>query len=76
MCTVCMERNLAKPQFALFNYVFSSDADKDITVESVKKSLDDMGVNISYKQIEDSFGKWRRTGMLHKVENGFRLGPY
>lgn len=76
MCTVCMERNETKPQFALFNLVFSSDADKDITVESVAKSLEDMGVNISHEQIEASFGKWRRSGMLHKVNGGYRLGSY
>lgn len=76
MCTVCIEREMAKPKFALFNYVFSSNAADLITVESVRENLLNAGVEISTATIEDSFGKWRRMGMLHKEGDGFRLGSY
>ncbi len=76
MCTVSMERKSVNPQFALFNYVFSLNADMLITVASIKRTLSNMGVDISDEVIEESFGKWRRTGMLHKEGDGYKLGSY
>ena len=76
MCTVCIERKSAKPRFALFNYVFSSDVADLITPDSVKTGLNAAGVDISLAAIEESFGKWRQLGLLHKDGDGFRLGSY
>ena len=76
MCTVTMSQHAVKPQFALFNVVFSSDANKSLTVSSVRDSLQRMGVEISSQEIERSFSKWRRSGMLHKEGDGFKLGSY
>lgn len=76
MCTVTMNQNAAKPQFALFNVVFSSDANKSLTVSSVRDTLQRMGIEITNQEIERSFSKWRRSGMLHKEGEGFKLGSY
>lgn len=76
MCTVTMSQSAAKPHFALFNVVFSSDANKSLTVSSVRDTLQRMGIEISNQEIERSFSKWRRSGMLHKDGEGFKLGSY
>lgn len=76
MCTVTMNHQAAKPQFALFNVVFSSDANKSLTVSSVRESLKNMGIDITAPEIERSFSKWRRAGMLHKEGEVFKLGSY
>lgn len=76
MSTVTLNKDNVNPQFALFNIVFSSDSNELLTIHSVRNTLQKLGVEISNQEIEASFSKWRRRGMLHKQGEGFKIGSH
>lgn len=74
MCTLTMDKSEVDPKFALFNVVFSSDSNELLTVPSIQDALRKIGIELPEQDIEESFAKWRRIGMLLQLPLGRAQG--